>query len=116
MQRFCLTLELRPNPELIQEYVDYHREGWPEIHKSIRDAGVLDMQIYLTGNRLFMIIDTTDEFTFERKSAMDTANPKVLEWERLMARFQNVDEGSDPTTRWGPCEKIFQLSQPRQIL
>jgi L-rhamnose mutarotase len=109
MQRFCFTLNLRPDLNLIAEYVDLHRYGRPEIHQSIRDTGVLDMQIFLTGNRLFMIMDTDDTFTLEHKAAMDLANPEVLAWEQLMTRFQDVDESGDPTTRWEPLEKIFQL-------
>ncbi len=109
MQRFCLTLDLRPDDTLIAEYLAYHRAVWPEIQESIRDAGVLDMQIYRLGKRLFMIMDASDDFTFERKAAMDRANPKVMEWEALMGRFQDVGEGSDPVARWQPMEKIFQL-------
>lgn len=110
MQRFCLTLDLRPDPDLIAQYVEHHRAVWPEIQQSIRDAGVLDMQIYSSGNRLFMIMDTSDDFTLERKAAMDAANPKVLEWERLMGRFQQVDQSADPTTRWVRMHKVFQLA------
>lgn len=110
MQRFCLMLDLRPDPALIAQYLQHHRAVWPEIQQSIREAGVLDMQIYNSGNRLFMIMDTTDDFTPERKAAMDGANPKVLKWERLMGRFQQVDETADPTTRWVRMDKVFQLA------
>lgn len=109
MQRFCFTLKLRPDSELIAEYVELHRDGRPEIHQSIRDAGVTDMQIFLNGNQLFMIMDTTDSFTLERKAAMDLANPAVVEWERLMSRFQDVDEHGDSTKRWQLLTKIYQL-------
>lgn len=110
MQRFCFTLDLRPNQKLIDEYVEHHKFGRPEIHHSIRSAGVLDMQIFLLGNRLFMIIDTTDDFTLEAKAAMDKANPAVMEWEQLMARYQDVDPAGNPTSRWQPMQKIFQLA------
>lgn len=109
MQRYCLQLDLRPDPTLMAEYIEHHRAVWPEIQQSIRDAGVLDMQIYNLGNRLFMIMDTADDFSLERKAAMDAANPKVLEWERLMGRYQQVDEGANPTTRWVRMDKVFQL-------
>ena len=109
MRRFCLTLGLRNDPALIREYIEYHREGRPEIHQSIRDAGVLDMQIFELDGRLFMIMDTTDDFSFERKARMDAANPRVQEWEALMARFQDVAPGADPSAKWRPMHKIFQL-------
>ena len=111
MRRFCFTLDLRPDLELIAEYVDLHRHGRPEIHQSIREAGVLDMQIFLIENHLFMIMDTTDAFTLESKAAMDLANPQVMEWEQLMSRFQAIDQDSDPTKRWRPLQKIFQLDR-----
>ena len=102
-------LDLRPDPALIAEYIRLHRDGWPEIQASIRDAGVLDMQIYNAGNRLFMIMDTQDDFSLEQKAKMDAANPKVLEWETLMGRFQQVDTEADPTTRWVELTQIFNL-------
>jgi L-rhamnose mutarotase len=110
VQRYCFALDLRPDPILIAEYIRLHEEVWPEIQKSIRDAGVLDMQIYRLGNRLFMIMDTLDDFMLERKAAMDAANPKVIEWETLMGTFQQVDAAGDPTRRWQLMEKIFQLA------
>jgi L-rhamnose mutarotase len=109
MQRLCLALDLRPDPTLIAEYIRLHRQVWPEVRKSIYDAGVIDMQIYQYGHHLFMIMDTDDGFTLERKAAMDAANPKVIEWETLMGRFQQVDESGDPTKRWQVLEKVFQL-------
>lgn len=111
MERYCLTLELRADAALMAEYVEYHREGWPEIHKSIRDAGVVNMQLYELDGRVVMIMDTVDGFSFERKAAMDAANPKVQEWERLMARFQDVgeDAAGDAGKKWRRMGKIFQL-------
>lgn len=110
MQRYCLALDLRPDPVLIAEYIRLHKDVWPEIRQSIRDAGVLDMQIYRLGESLFMIMDTVDDFTMERKAAMDAANPKVIEWELLMGTYQQVDDAGDPTQRWQLMDKIFQLT------
>ena len=110
MKRFCMSLDLRPDPALIAEYIRLHQDVWPEIRESIKVAGVLDMQIYHLNGRLFMIMDTTDEFKLEQKAAMDTANLKVMEWETLMAQFQQVDETANPAKRWQRLEKVFQLS------
>ena len=111
MQRYCLTLDLRPEPELIAEYIELHRLGRREINQSIRDAGVLSMQIYELNARLFMIMDTTDDFSMERKAAMDLANPAVQEWEALMSKFQNVAADSNPTSRWQLMERIYDLNE-----
>lgn len=109
MSKYCLALDLVDDAELIAEYEDYHRTVWPEIKKSITDSGITNMEIYRFGNRLFMIMETDDTFTFERKAAMDDANPKVQEWEKLMWKFQQAIPGSKPGEKWVFMDKIFQL-------
>jgi L-rhamnose mutarotase len=113
MQRFCLTLAMYPDAALIAEYKDRHRHVWPEVLQSLRDAGVVGMQIFLHEHRLIMVMETTDEFTFARKAAMDRANPTVMRWEREMAKFQDADPETDASGRWEPMECVFDLtSQP----
>jgi len=109
MKRYCLALDLKDDPQLIAEYEAYHREVWPEIKKSILDSGITNMEIYRFGTRLFMIMETDDAFSFDRKSAMDSSNPKVLEWEQLMWKFQQPLPGSKPGEKWVLMEKIFEL-------
>lgn len=79
MKRYCLALDLKDNPQLIAEYEYLHNKenGWPEIRQSIIDAEITDMQIYGTGNRLFMIMETSDRYKAEKKAVMDAVNPKV---------------------------------------
>jgi L-rhamnose mutarotase len=110
MPRHCLTLHLQNDPAKIAEYKRYHEKIWPEIRDSLFAAGVKQMEIYLSGTRMFMIMDVTEDFSFEKKAQMDAANPKVLEWEAVMANFQAVPEGADPVRRWQPMEKVFDLS------
>jgi L-rhamnose mutarotase len=111
MPRHCLTLELQDDPKKIAEYKRHHEKIWPEIRDSLFAAGVLNMEIYLQGTRLFMIMDVSDDFSFERKAAMDQSNPKVLEWEDLMGNFQAVPAGADPVRRWAVMEKVFDLAK-----
>ncbi len=109
MNKYCLALDLVDDPVLIKEYENWHIGGWPEIKKSITDSGITDMEIYRTGNRLFMIIETDDSFSFERKSKMDASNPKVQEWETLMLRFQKPLPWARDGEKWVLMNKIFQL-------
>ena len=111
MKRFCLALDLVDDPALIAEYEHWHKKenGWPEIKKSILDSGLTNMEIYRTGNRLFMIMDTEDNFSFENKAAMDAANPKVQEWEKLMWKFQQPMPWAKENEKWILMDKIFQL-------
>ncbi len=117
MKRYTLALDLKDDPELIAEYEQWHRQenGWPEIKKSIEDADITNMEIYRTGNRLFMIIEAEDNFSFERKSNMDASNPKVQEWERLMRKFQQPLAWAKEGEKWIIMNKIFQLNPIKKL-
>ncbi|MEL6590094.1 MAG: L-rhamnose mutarotase [Bacteroidota bacterium] len=110
-RRYCLACDLKDDAALIKQYQKYHAPGnaWPEITASIRNAGILDMQIYQTGNRLYMIMEVDETFSFERKQAMDAANPKVIEWETLMSDFQQPLPWASAGEKWILLEQIFQL-------
>ena len=110
MKRYCMTLDLANDPQLISEYKRYHENVWPEIVSSIRDSGVADLEIYLLGNRLFMILEVNDNFSFEAKAAADRTNPKVQEWEQLMWKFQRPLPQAKPGEKWLLMEQIFKLS------
>ena len=110
MQRYCLALDLKDDESLIKEYEDYHKNVWPEILQSIKDAGIEQMEIYRVSNRLFMIMETNDDFSFEQKAAADTASEKVQEWETLMWKYQQALPGSRPGEKWVIMEKIFETS------
>jgi L-rhamnose mutarotase len=110
MKRYCLTLDLKDDAQLIAEYEAYHRDIWPGIKKSILDSGITSMEIYRFDNRLFMIMETDDSFSFERKAAMDAANEKVQEWETLMWKFQQPLKNARPGEKWVLMNEIFKLS------
>jgi L-rhamnose mutarotase len=109
MKRYCLALDLKDDPQLIAEYEKYHEQIWPEITASIKDAGILNLEIYRIEARLFMIMETADDFSFEQKQAMDEANAKVQEWENLMWKYQQALPSAKPGEKWLLMEKIFSL-------
>ncbi|AIY13492.1 L-rhamnose mutarotase [Cellulophaga baltica] len=111
IKRYCYSCDLKDDSKLIAEYKAYHAEGkaWPEITKSIKDAGIVDMQIYLTGNRMFMIMEVNDAFNPDKKAAMDAQNPKVQEWENLMWDYQQELPWAEKGEKWIALDKIFQL-------
>ncbi|SFW50632.1 L-rhamnose mutarotase [Chitinophaga sancti] len=109
MKRHCLALDLKNDPVLIAEYEAYHKEIWPEIKKSILDSGIVNMEIYRIMDRLFMIMEVDDTFSFEKKDAADAANPKVQEWEALMWKYQQALPVAKPGEKWIFMEKIFAL-------
>ena len=110
-KRYCLTLDLKDDPQLIAEYRRYHEKIWPEITKSIRDSGIEDMEIYLLGTRMFMIMEVNDNFSFADKARADSSNPKVREWEELMWKFQKPLPNAKPGEKWLLMERIFKLDQ-----
>jgi L-rhamnose mutarotase len=107
MKRFCLALDLKDDANLIAEYKAYHRQVWPEILESIAGSGITSLQIYRVANRLFMIMETSEEFSFERKAAMDAANPRVQDWETLMWNYQQALPTARPGEKWMLMDKIF---------
>jgi L-rhamnose mutarotase len=110
MKRYCLALDLKNDRHLIEEYERYHRAVWPEIKDSLYQSGILQMEIYRLDTRLFMMIETSAEFSFERKASMDQANQKVQEWESIMWNFQQPLPGSAPGEKWRLMEKVFSLT------
>ncbi|MCX2679767.1 L-rhamnose mutarotase [Galbibacter sp. EGI 63066] len=109
-KRHCFALDLIDDPELILDYKKYHENVWPEIIQSIKDAGIVDMEIYNVGNRLFMIMEVDETFSFEEKAKNDANNPKVQEWENLMWKYQKALPVAKPDEKWILMEKIFSIT------
>ena len=121
--RYCLALDLQPDAALIAEYEAWHKDIWPEIRASILDSGIKEMEIYRLDDRLFMIMETGPDFSFEKKAAMDAANPAVQRWEDLMWKFQKAIQplgavrgmgagdgsGGKPREKWRLMDRIFSL-------
>jgi L-rhamnose mutarotase len=110
-RRYCLTLDLKDDPQLIAEYRKYHEHIWPEITASLKDSGIEDAEIYLLGTRMVMVLEVNDRFSFEAKARADAANPKVCEWEQLMWKFQRALPQAKPGEKWLPMERIFKLER-----
>jgi L-rhamnose mutarotase len=110
MMRYCFAVDLVNDEKLIAEYEQYHEKIWPEIYASIVDAGIIDMEIYRIENRLFMIMETKDSFSFELKSEMDLNNSKVQEWEQLMWKYQQALPSAKKGEKWILMKKIFHLN------
>jgi L-rhamnose mutarotase len=110
-KRYCLTLDLKDDPKLIADYKRYHQKIWPEITRSIQEAGIQDLEIYLLGTRMFMIMEVNEQFSFEAKARADRENTKVQEWEELMWKFQTPLPQAKPGEKWLLMERIFQLEK-----
>ena len=107
MKRYCLTLDLKDDIKMIAEYEEYHKNISPEILKSIKDSGVESMQIYRIHTRMFMIMETIDDFSFEKKALMDTSNEKVQIWENLMWQYQQALPMAKEGEKWLLMKQIY---------
>lgn len=111
VKRYCQTLDLRDNPELIAEYRRRHSEAhiWKEIPAGIREVGILEMEIYILGTRLFMIVETPLDFEWDFAMSCLGTLPRQAEWEDYMAEFQLVKAGMSSAEKWQLMERIFHL-------
>ena len=110
-KRYCQTLSLKNNPILIEEYRKIHSEekAWPEIRAGIRAVGILEMEIYILGSQLFMIIETPLDFDW--KIAMDKLSnlPRQAEWEKYVSKFQDCPYLSSSAEKWKLMESMFYI-------
>lgn len=107
MKRYCQILTISDDPELVRQYVEVHSHVWPEIIEGQHEVGILSMQIYARGNVLFMIVDTRDDFDWDRDMARLSTLPRQAEWESYVSRFQGCDPNAVSTDKWQRMELIF---------
>ena len=112
-KRFCKTLTLEDNPRLIEEYRKVHAKdaAWPEITQGMIEVGILDMEIYLAGTRLFMIMDTVPEFDHDRAMEELSTKPRQSEWEAHVSKFQRTTAGASADEKWQLIERIYKLKE-----
>ena len=109
MKKYCLALELKNDPQLIQQYEEHHRAVWPEIIQSIKESGITNMEIYRLGTRLYMTMEVNDDFSFEKKAEADRNNQIVQDWEELMWKYQQPLPEAAKGEKWMLMNKIFEL-------
>lgn len=107
MKRYCQCLQLVDDEEMIAKYVAVHKNVWPEVIEGQRAVGIIDMQIYRNGRNLFMIMDTIDDFDFERDMAHLATLPRQAEWEAYVAQFQGCSADARSDEKWQLMERIF---------
>lgn len=111
VKRYCRTMNLKDNPELIAEYRKRHSKefAWKEIREGIKQVGILEMEIYILGNRLFMIVETPLDFDWDSAMARLATLPRQQEWEDYMSIFQDCEQGATATEKWQMMERMFYL-------
>ena len=111
MKRYCQSLYLKDDPKLIEEYIYWHKPEniWPEIIDGIKAVGILNMEIYRLENRLFMIVDSPDDFDWEKQMAKLATLPRQAEWEEFVSKYQKTSPDASSNEKWQMMDKIFDL-------
>jgi L-rhamnose mutarotase len=115
-KRYCKTLTLKDDPELIKNYREIHgiRKVWPEIIEGMKEVGIIDMEIYIWGNCLFMIMDTVEDFDHEKAMAELARKPRQAEWEAYVSRFQDTSPDATAEAKWQLMERVFEMDQEKE--
>ena|SRR5688572_32817969 len=110
-KRFCFALDLKDDSARIAEYEAHHRKVWPEVVDGFHRAGIQNVELYRTGNRLFMILETDDAFSFDKKKEIDEKDPVIQRWEELMSTYQQQLPWAAPGERWIEMTPIYKLNK-----
>ena len=110
-KRYCKTIELRNDPILIETYKKMHAKeaAWPEITQGMEEVGIIDMEIYLHGTKLFMIMDTESDFDHDKAMAALALKPRQSEWEALMSQFQDSSAEATANQKWQLMDRIYKM-------
>ncbi len=113
LKRFCKYVRLKDDPKLIDEYKKLHTKdaGWPEITEGMKQVGIIDMEIYLLGTNLFMIMDAKADFDHEKAMAQLAKLPRQTEWEKLVSKYQETDYDASAGEKWRILERIFKMDK-----
>jgi L-rhamnose mutarotase len=112
-KRYCKTLALNDDAQLIEDYKKVHapNAAWPEITQGMKDVGIIDMEIYILGTRLFMIMDTVADFDHDKAMAELATKPRQSEWEAYVSRFQQSSAEATADEKWQLMERIYKLDK-----
>lgn len=110
-KRYCRMLKISDDPQLIKLYRECHSKenNWKEIREGIREVGILEMEIYILGNNLFMIMDTVADFDWDEAMARLATLPRQAEWEAFVSKFQGCDPDAPSDRKWQLMERMFYL-------
>jgi L-rhamnose mutarotase len=112
-KRYCKVLKLQSDKELIKRYIEIHKPEniWPEVSEGIRSVGIIDMEIYLHGNKAFMIMDTVPDFDHDKAMKKLAGLPRQKEWEEYVSQFQQAGDKAATPEKWEVVERIYALNE-----
>ena len=110
-KRYVQTLDLRDDPDMIREYRKWHSKEfhWKEVRDGIRALGILEMEIYILGTRLVMVVDTPEDFNWDKAMQQLSTLPRQAEWEAFVSKFQGCNAQATSNEKWQMMERMFYL-------
>ena len=111
MKTYAYTLDLKKDPGLIAEYIEYHRNVWPEVLESLKKTGIRNDRIFILGTRLFMLIEADDDFDPKLDLQNHAAGLREKEWEDRMSKFQLPVEEAGEGEWWAQMELVFDMNE-----
>ena len=109
MKSYGMALDLKDDPEIIERYVEYHRAVWPDVLSGLRGLGISKMKIFLHGRRLFMYMETPDDFVLARDFGRYMDTGRAREWDELMRTFQEPVPAAAPGEWWAEMREVFDV-------
>ncbi|MBR4364157.1 MAG: L-rhamnose mutarotase [Prevotella sp.] len=111
IKRYVQYLEISDEPELVAQYRKWHSEkyNWKEVREGIRAVGILEMELYILGSKLVMIVDAPADFQWDEAMNKLATLPRQSEWEAFVAKFQGCSPEARSDEKWQPMERMFRL-------
>lgn len=116
IKRYCKTLQLGNDAKMIDEYKKLHAMGaaWPEITEGMKSVGIIDMEIYISGTILFMIMDTVEDFNHDKAMTGLATLPRQAEWETLVSKYQKSSPDDSAKEKWQLVDRIYKMDQKKE--
>jgi len=107
---YLLTTNLVDDSVLQQDYMEYHRtqfEEWPEVAQGFCNADFQQLLVFRNGRQLLLVISIPADKTLdELNPKTEENNPRVVEWNKRMSKYQEGIEGTSPDETWVFLENV----------
>ncbi|MFD3404834.1 L-rhamnose mutarotase [Kribbella sp. NPDC058693] len=105
MNRYCFCLQVRP--DRLAEYVDRHRNVWPEMQAALRDSGWHNYSLFLRYDGLLIgYVEAEDLDAAQKAMAATEVNTR---WQSEMTEFFTGIDGRPPDESFLLLPEIFHL-------
>ncbi|NEA33067.1 L-rhamnose mutarotase [Streptomyces sp. SID13031] len=106
MNRYCFCLQVKPSR--LDEYVERHRDVWPEMQAALRDSGWHNYSLFLRDDGLLVgYVEADDLEAAQKAMAATEVNNR---WQTEMKAYFSEIEGRPPDESFVLLPEIFHLT------